>query len=121
MFLAYDQVLFAQYPHYEKYALLTPGPEAKTVALDILQTSQGDAVVKALNTTLYHTVKRNSVVPIEYHLFAIRNTAGNEFDVYLLDEDSIFLACAGTVAESNVVKMGEALLEAVSILKRSSI
>lgn len=112
-FVAYDKVLFPQYGFYQEYALLVPGVDTYRLAREILGVSQGDEVVQEFRASLRAELIKDDYVPIEYHLYAIRNRTGVLFDVYLINEDSQFQGCAAGVAEEDVVSSGVALLQGV--------
>ena len=109
MFLAYDKVMFNQWDLYRKYADVVPGNESLKLAFALLATSQGDETVHDLNHALRKLLVTENRLPLEYHLFAVRSLNGDTFDVYLVDEDSRFIAVAANVAEDRVVEEGKTL------------
>ena len=113
-FVAYDKVLFPQYGFYQEYALLVPGVNTYRLARDILGTSHGDDVVQDFHAALRAELVKDDYVPVEYHLYAVRDRTGVLFDVYLINEDSQFEGCAAGVTEEDVVPAGIALLQNVA-------
>lgn len=122
-FTAYDKVPHTQYDTYQEYALLNPStPEAAAVALDILSLREADDATDILRDLLIE-IKQTStctnwdgteidLVPWEYNLFAILDTSGDNYNVYLLDEDSIFCGVALNVPAEDVADAGVNLMEA---------
>jgi hypothetical protein len=107
MFLDYDKVPHNSYGLYQQYAEQTPGSDTRHLARIILGHSAMDAVVSKFRDDL-HTMKyQQDLVPVEYALFAIRNAAdASTFDVYFLDEDSLFIAVEVGVAQDDVMETG---------------
>lgn len=113
MFLAYAQVQHAQYPFYQAYALLTPGPATLDLATDILSNAQGDDIVTEFHKDLRLVRAYEFPHLAETHLFAIRSSNGTTFDIYLTAEDSIFHSIATEVPQSEVLNTGRNLLAAM--------
>ena len=111
MFLAYDKVLFSQYALYEAYSKLDTGLHSSGVAVDILKASAGDEELMNLNEALRKLKMDDGFVPIEYWLFAVRDVTGENFDIYLLDEDSLFVNIAPNVSSFLIKENAKGLLE----------
>jgi beta-lactamase class D len=112
VFTAYNYVPFATYPLYEQYAQLTPGADSINVAWEIhMKSSQVDHATSNLSNEARTAVKNSRLVPYEYSAFAVRNTKGKTFDVYVLDEDSRFVGVVADTTEE------EALDKIISLLK----
>lgn len=110
MFLAYGSVHYSLYSAYEKYALMTPGSiEACAFAQNLF--SPEDEVAKEFNEILF-SAARNSTFGIveEYRVFCVRAADGENFDIYLVDEDQLFMASTPGVAEADVLTEGMNLM-----------
>lgn len=111
-FTAYDKVHFSQYPLYEQYAKSAPGEENFSIAENIFYASREDEAVTAVNGELRRITDSGSYVPSEHRLFAIRDASGDSFDVYLMDEDRLFVSHVPHVHRDNVVTAGLTLAQA---------
>jgi hypothetical protein len=107
MFLDYDKVPHSAYDLYQQYAEQTPSSDTRHLARIILGHSGMDTVVSKFREDLHAMKYQQDLVPVEYALFAIRNAAdATTFDVYLLDEDSLFIAVEVGVAQDDVMETG---------------
>ena len=113
MFLAYDKVHFSQHALYQEYEAMTPGIASKDVAFDIFW-SNIDEKVQAVNDALKAAKFADGAIPIEYYLFAVLAAEGELFDVYLLDEDKLFVSLSAGVAADDVVTVGTSMVKEVS-------
>jgi hypothetical protein len=115
MFLAYDRIPYNQHTLYQQYAELTPGADTRFLAQDIAGKAQtSDQTVKDFNEALRWTLIRHNKVPVEFFLFTIRSSDGDTFDMYLMDEDSLFVGVIVNIAEADVLTTGQTMLDAVS-------
>lgn len=110
MFLAYGSVHYSLYSAYEKYALMTPGSiEACYFARNLL--SPEDKVAKEFNETFFRATSRSTFgIVEEYRVFCVRAADGENFDIYLVDEDQLFMASAPGVTETDVISEGMNLM-----------
>ena len=111
MFTAYGAVHYSLYAEYEKYALLVPGSmEAAYQARNLF--SRFDTVVKEFNDS-FRAACASSAFGIvqEYRVFCVRAADGVLFDVYLVDEDQLFMGSVAGVAEDDVIAAGFGLME----------
>lgn len=111
MFTAYGFVHYSLYGAYEKYAFLVPGSvEAAFQACYLLSSFDVDA--RGFNET-FRVVCASSAYGIvqEYRVFCVRAADGVNFDVYLVDEDQLFLSSVAGVAGDDVVVAGFRLME----------
>jgi hypothetical protein len=115
MFLAYDIIPYQQHTLYQQYAELTPGADTRFLAREIAGEARAcDQTVKDFNDALKWTLIRHSKVPVEFFLFTIRSNDGTKFDIYLLDEDSLFVGVTVDIAEADVLTTGQSMLDAVT-------
>lgn len=70
-----------------------------------------DEDVKSLNRALFDEKLKEVFVPREFRLYTIRDASGVLFDVYLLDEDGIFLGVTPSVPEEKVIEVGIELMQ----------
>jgi len=113
LFVGYNRVHFSQYELYEKYAAMTPGADALDVARDIYSIApMKDAVAPDFRYKFADLLRTHGGVRIEFHLFSIPTADGDGFDIYLVDEDGLFLGVAVDVAEADIITAATALLDA---------
>lgn len=110
LFTAYDKVHFEQYGLYQEYAELEPGEDSYRVAREIFGVSPKDDVVRVLAEQMNARKLALRIVIEEFFLYVIRDASGEAFDVYLVDEDNLFLGVATNIAEEDVVRTGERLM-----------
>lgn len=111
MFTAYGFVHYSLYGAYEKYALLVPGSvEAAFQARYLLSSFDVDA--RGFNETFRAACVSSAYgIVQEYRVFCVRAADGVNFDVYLVDEDQLFLGSVAGVAGDDVVAAGFRLME----------
>jgi len=112
MFLDYDKVPYTAHGLYQEYVEQTPGSDTRHLARIILGHSNVDAVVSKFREDLHVVKYQQDLVPVEYALFAIRNaTDATTFDVYFLDEDSLFIAVEVGVPQDDVMNTGLRMMQ----------
>lgn len=111
MFTAYGNIHYSLYSVYEKYALLAPGSvEAAYLARYML--SHTDVEAKEFNETFRAACASNTYgIVQEYRVFCVRAADGMTFDIYLVDEDQLFMASSAGVESANVISEGMKLME----------
>jgi hypothetical protein len=107
IFAAYDKVPFSQYEGYHKYAGLVPGADSLKIALGIFYSAPVGHESIDLVRTMNERVRALRVIPQEFYSFAILNASGEGFDVYLQDEDGLFIACAPATPAEDVLRTAE--------------
>lgn len=110
VFTAYDKVHFTQYEKYQRYAEMVPGKGAHLFAQEILGNEPKDSPARLITAELKALKRVLDLVMEEYFLFVIVNAAGDAFDVYLLDEDSLFRGFIPNVTKEDVLDAGEQLM-----------
>lgn len=90
--------------------LVDNGVECVRVAWGISGLSQGDEVVQGFRESVRNLLHADKFLGSEGFMFVCRDASGEGFDVYLLGEDSVFIACAAGVSEGNVMAAAEALI-----------
>lgn len=110
MFLAYDAVHFTLYPAYELYALLELGtPEAAHQAR-YLMTNKDEQAVEFNNALRLISWEGRGVYQEDWRVNVVRSSNGVTFDLYFVDEDSLFLASAVEVPAGQVLAKGTDLM-----------
>jgi hypothetical protein len=103
MFLAYDKIPHGQHALYQEYALLTPGAETRLLARDIAGHAYLDPEVKELLAEIRSILVADPITGYEWTAIAIRNATAEAWDVYLMDEDSLFEGLVVNVAREDVI------------------
>lgn len=111
MFAAYGAVHYSLYNGYEKYALLVPGSVEAAYQARFLQ-SPTDAEAKEFNKVFFTAcVSSTYGIVQEYRVFCVRAVDGVNFDIYLVDEDQLFMGSITEVSSPDVITEGMKLVE----------
>lgn len=97
MFTTFDKVHPTQYDLYTEYAEIDPASDegALRIAQAILDTTPEDDLAQELTVAL--RVEKDKKTKAQVDLFAIRSASGEEFDIYLVDENGLLFRVVTSV------------------------
>lgn len=110
MFTAFDKVHPTQYDLYAEYSEIDPASDevALRIAQAILDTTPEDDLAQELTVAL--RVEKDKKTKAQVDLFAIRSASGEEFDIYLVDENGLLFRVVTSVEGRLVRIRGEGLV-----------